>query len=638
MLSTLIQALDEYIGNKLDLQPKGLTYLLVNTKTQPVVYSTTGNSGGLSLENEITYHRVLSETGISTEQGLTGCSELMTKTYSMRYVAVFDNNILSSGENNAYTSDKIANTLANTLQSSSLKLLRNGLKATDISIEVSNFNTNSRDIFNTEMAGHPFDNFPKNYSIVSVDYSIVILADTKCLKDFTCGEVADKSLLQIVIDESSCAQILNAIENSTPLDKRDCIRKGISNGFSYTFNFNDPSRLFQSVDIDFEGTIDTIVDSSNIFSYQFRIAGVDYEVPFQVNIGDVLELEITKGAIDTAFLTVEASEFDSQSTTLTTTNDARLNARGVRAILDPEVGVTRNFQLETGNLDTNSGSTTINGGSIAPSFDIDDNEMYIRLHLASGDQTVRIVAINSPTQIVVDTLPNTTESNISFSLGYISSWADQSGLGNDFIQVTASRQPRYKFSQSGGYHYVQFGSQLVGGETRSLMAINFLWNDDFTIGGVFLSLETFLTTSNAIWFGNTNGTAFTWFAEFANPSPYVAYAGINTPITAGSVFTNVDPSTFRTEYKFLALSSETSFNGTLYTATNKLRLNSTNINNTSFNGLKPPNSAALELGSRGDTVTPATILCRAFIVCANQLTDDEHDEVYNYYRTILGIS
>lgn len=628
MLSSIVLTLDEYLSQVCEIIPKGLAERrTINAQTLPYIYNSNGDYTPLNLEETISYHRVLSETGITQEEGMQGCAELVTKKYNMRYVVSFPKTILGGTEDNPYICDKLANTFANYIEQANLNIIRANLQAGLVETDTKAFNSNAETTFNAETAGLDFANFPTTRCLVYVDYSVEIKADTDCLLNIVCGEPSDKTLIQICIDNSSCNAIVNAINNTVPQDKIDCIRQGLSNGFSYCVEFV----FFQDTKFFFSNTkgLVTEIVAENVLTYDISVNNSPVSVPFQLEVGDFISIDIVKSDPNTdAELCLNAPEFDSEDETLTTVVDVPKNVDDLAVWLDPSFGVTLNYQIQTGNLDSVQFSNTFNAGTVATNFTADDVGKAIRISQPSGNLDTYITAVNSPTQIVTNAAASDTNANNSFFFGTVSTIADKAN-SNNFTQTIAARQPFFKYDVINQHPVLhKLATQMLNSTSN--------FRQDATIFMVLKSLETKLTDYTGIFYGDTSTSIIgSWQGERISLGIYQLYGRSfgYIPGLTGSLNTITRPiGTFRTNFNVSTYRDRQYESAGKILTTNSLRVGQTTIyTNTNTTSIHTP-ASIFQLGAEGSSQFGSFIQIAEFIVYNRNLQTEEVLYIENYLK------
>lgn len=320
--------------------------------------------------------------------------------------------------------------------------------------------------------------------------------------------------LQPIINQNDATNISSAIKNSIPApDKRDSIRKELSNGFKYTFSFTETSNSSYLV-FKQEGEISSI-QTTNITSYEFKLNDNIVSIPFSVNYDDALVVSIERTNLSTpAELSIEASEFNVQDIAVNVDDDFS-QFDGYEIDINPDMNITYN-EFDSGfSIETNTSIAQLQADSIigTPAFSTDDIGREVILELPGGNQTVKITAFNSISNVSIDQLPNETAQGISFKYKRISSISNCGTLGGAFEENDSTLQPHIYKGACNGHDAIQFtqGPRLV---------FNKLHPNEFTLFVVVKSFDerTSGTVANAICGDMSSSAGFWLIGEWGNPA------------------------------------------------------------------------------------------------------------------------
>jgi len=161
----------------------------------PTVYIKNGESDSISLEVNSCYHRLLSGPTPAYKGLITGKKSLETRSYKLRLVSVFDNNLFCVDDQ--YAQDKMLNNIAFILKNNSIKEISQALKLMNITT------TPLSSLFGSKAAKSEM-NVDKdsnvNLNFVTFDYAVDFSGASHCFPVVGCEDVP-LNVLQLVKDE-----------------------------------------------------------------------------------------------------------------------------------------------------------------------------------------------------------------------------------------------------------------------------------------------------------------------------------------------------------------------------------------------------------------------------------------------------
>lgn len=147
-----------------------------STTTFPARYKGADEYEAVDFELQPSYHRMNGQRTVAvTESNLTGCSKGVTITYPMVMVGC-----LEIDREDQYRFEQLSNLVANDIISVEFKKIRKQLNTLSIELNVVNINSDRNAVWAQENEGAAM-NIPFKYTLFSIGYELVIIADSSCL-------------------------------------------------------------------------------------------------------------------------------------------------------------------------------------------------------------------------------------------------------------------------------------------------------------------------------------------------------------------------------------------------------------------------------------------------------------------------
>jgi len=172
-----------------------------NYKLYPNDFDLTANHG---------YFRITDVSEEREESELYGGETLLSRTYSMRFVAYVNKDIYQV--DNKYAPDKIAHNISQMLSLEDVKQVRDDLDLLSITSRVSNIDTDRYEVLGDEYDNVNLSALDLQYSYLAFDFDITIQATASCLFSYACGDqtVSVATLLSNAYGDCQVADVSNS--------------------------------------------------------------------------------------------------------------------------------------------------------------------------------------------------------------------------------------------------------------------------------------------------------------------------------------------------------------------------------------------------------------------------------------------
>jgi PKD repeat protein len=475
MLEQLIKYLSTYIetGQPDSVHVYGLAHRLRRieegkTKEFPAIYC--ANDEYHNIEHDIPFLYIRQRAAISESESNdgnapSGCDDTIIRTYPMTLVGYIPKNIYN--KDNAYSDERISGNIANTIDILSWKVLITALQVSDINLNIRNIDTDRWSVWSKEyreigMAAR------LDHAYFSIDFDLSVTAVQSCLRNYECGDepinpnpCSNLKSTAILKDTDGNIISVTLIPAGQTADITAPDATIQNSDLTYTDSvLSGGTLVLPDQDIEVNNSLEGAIPSVGTIDINLT-DGVNPVTPDAVTIaGRVVTIEVPSMEVDfsadkilaTGGEVINFTDLSNQSPTEWAWN---FNGEGVSSQQNPSF-VFNSVGQKT--ISLFASNANLGGSEVKPNYITIQGLINAFPTVTTGYSFRLLNTSYAGSCIRVRRSSDNAESNIVFLSGvldvaallafvgvgdgFVTTWYDQSGNGNNAVQATSANQPQ----------------------------------------------------------------------------------------------------------------------------------------------------------------------------------------------------